>query len=111
MGRSGGEYRSDSDLPYSNIERIAVDQHNRLWATSYYGGLSVLETDGDWVTYTPVPPSGRYNVDAVEVDQQGRIWLATLDGVMEFDAPQPDSTQERQFPAPPPPAPKPGTAS
>lgn len=108
-GQEWGSYTSNSGLPYPNIERIAVDQHNRLWATSYYGGLSVLETDGQWLTYTPIPSSGAYNIRAVEVDPQGRIWLATLDGVLAFNPPDPGSTQRREFPTPtqPPPAPTP----
>jgi ligand-binding sensor domain-containing protein len=106
-GQEWGDYSSNSVLPYQNIEKIAVDQHNRLWATSYYGGLSVLETDGQWITYTPDPPSNWYNIEAIQVDPKGRIWLATLDGVMVFDPPDPSSTQEREFPAPSPAPPSP----
>jgi ligand-binding sensor domain-containing protein len=99
-GQEWAEYSSESGLPFPNIERIAVDQHNRLWAASHYGLLSVLETNGQWITYTPKEDLGLFYIDAIEVDPLGRIWLATLDGVLVFDPPEPSSTQIREFPAP-----------
>jgi ligand-binding sensor domain-containing protein len=97
-GKEWGRYTINSGLPYANIGKIAVDQHNRIWATSDHGCLSVLETDGQWVTYTPSPSPQRCNIKTIQVDPQGKIWLGTRDSVLVFDPPGPSSTQIRAFP-------------
>jgi ligand-binding sensor domain-containing protein len=69
---------------------ILRDRRGRLWVGTFYGGLGRMVSDeGRFVSYRPEPGSrsgesrgpGSLHVWDLLEDRQGRLWLATFDGV------------------------------
>jgi len=56
---------------------MATDEQGRVWVGTR-GGLSVLDPDGSWTTYSTAN-SGLANdrVNAIAIDGQGRVWVST----------------------------------
>ncbi|MGB9775993.1 MAG: CARDB domain-containing protein, partial [Anaerolineae bacterium] len=84
---------ANSGLIKGNINAIAVDGQENVWFAAeprwdddlqewVGGGVGVRLANGTWLTYTaansPLPSDG---VDAVAVDGQGNVWVATEGGV------------------------------
>lgn len=74
-----------SDSAGRNIQAIAVDQANRLWAATEEGG--VIMFDGQrWTNFTTqngLPSNKTYGLT---IDQNNDVWVATWEGVARFDS-------------------------
>lgn len=68
------------------------DSHNRIWVCTFYGGLNLIErSNGKTIFknkrngFTHYPSYGLYtDVRSMTEDNNGRIWIATTDGLMSF---------------------------
>lgn len=105
------DYNEQSkDLPFSSIDRVVLDQYNRVWVATYHNGLAMQEADGRWTIYSPLHPSEEiFSTNAMAFDTSGRIWIGTNSGISVFTTPLTDSIIERSpLPTPnPSPTPEP----
>jgi len=74
----------DNDDIYS-AQALAVDDRGRTWVGTVNNGIFVLEGE-TWRTYTTANSALSSNkIRAIEVDGQGRVWVATEWGLNIFD--------------------------
>ena len=82
-----------TSLSSNRVYYTYQDSHGRIWVCTFYGGLNLIEEqDGKTVfrnkrnglrTY---PQYELYtDVRAMAEDREGRLWVATTDGLMSFD--------------------------
>ena len=105
MGYQLTHYRNAKDNPASisgnNVYYTFIDSKDRIWVGTLDGGLNLVEehTDGQLTFYnkhngfTHYPAYGLYTeVRNITEDQQGRLWVGTIDGLMslngDFSRPQ-----------------------
>ncbi len=78
-------YNSRDGLPGSSIWRIAADPAGGLWAMTWRGEL--FHFDGKVVHRYASPIAGRVqDTNALLVDGQGTLWIATFHGLFSFDS-------------------------
>lgn len=78
-------YTSRDGLPGSSIWRIAADPAGGLWAMTWRGEL--FHFDGKTVRQYASPIAGRVqDTNALLVDGQGTLWIATFHGLFSFDS-------------------------
>ncbi len=99
-------YRHDPNdprsLPISSVRVIFEDSRRRLWLGGFWGrgGLARYDFEQDrFVSFLPdarstVPP--HREVRAITEDRQGRIWIATDNGLLAYDQEQDDFSSYRQ---------------
>ncbi len=75
---------TNGGLASRGIFMIAVDRRGRKWVGSYGGGLSRFDGE-EWVRYTNADGLGDNWVYDVEFDRDGKMWIATWDGVSVYD--------------------------
>ena len=105
MGYQLTHYRNQKDNPASisgnNVYYTFFDSKNRIWVGTLDGGLNLVTegTDGQLTFYNKqhgfkhYPAYGLYTeVRNITEDQQGRLWIGTIDGLMsingDFSKPQ-----------------------
>ena len=105
MGYQLKHHRNAKDNPASisgnNVYYTFIDSKDRIWVGTLDGGLNLVEehTDGQLTFYnkhngfTHYPAYGLYTeVRNITEDQQGRLWVGTIDGLMslngDFSRPQ-----------------------
>ena len=105
MGYQLTHHRNAKDNPASisgnNVYYTFIDSKDRIWVGTLDGGLNLVEerTDGQLTFYnkhnrfTHYPAYGLYTeVRNITEDQQGRLWVGTIDGLMslngDFSRPQ-----------------------
>jgi len=67
------------------VEAITVDSRGHLWFSMQDSGVSVLghggtpfdKDDDSWATFTAADGLTEYNVSAIAVDGEGRLWFST----------------------------------
>jgi hypothetical protein len=84
-----GQIWTNQQLPqgFYTPEAIAIDSAGRAWL-GYYGGVSVLLDDGQWLNYSSDDFGlGQYAnlVNDVAIDYQDQVWVATSSGVAFFN--------------------------
>ena len=98
MGYQLTHHRKDKDNPASisgnNVYYTFIDSKDRIWVGTLDGGLNLVEerTDGQLVFYNKhngfkhYPAYGLYTeVRNITEDQQGRLWVGTIDGLMSLN--------------------------
>ncbi len=70
--------------PALNVNALAIDARDRLWAGTEEGGVSVWEGDR-WRTYTTDDGLPSNKIYGLTVDAAGNVWAATWEGVAKFD--------------------------
>ncbi len=77
-------YNSRDGLPGSSIWRIGADPSGGVWAVTWRGEL--FHFDGKTVRRYASPTAGRIqDTNALLVDAQGTLWIATFHGLFAFD--------------------------
>ena len=91
-------YKSDTNNPSSissnDVYCTFQDSKGRIWVGLLGGGLNLLREEADGVTFIhkhnglrKYPPYGLYmEVRNMLEDNEGRIWVGTMDGLMSFDS-------------------------
>lgn len=89
-------FKHKADDPYSlsndNIYFTFQDSRQRLWVATYGGGLNLIETMPDgtlrFINHRNLlkryPISHFYKVRHITEDNQGRIWVSTTAGILQF---------------------------
>ena len=89
-------FKHKADDPYSlsndNIYFTFQDSRQRLWVATYGGGLNLIETMSDgtlrFINHRNLlkryPISHFYKVRHITEDNQGRIWVSTTAGILQF---------------------------
>ena len=98
MGYQLTHHRNAKDNPASisgnNVYYTFIDSKERIWVGTLDGGLNLVEehTDGQLSFYnkhngfTHYPVYGLYTeVRNITEDQQGRLWVGTIDGLMSLN--------------------------
>jgi ligand-binding sensor domain-containing protein len=70
-----------------SLEAIAIDSVGRVWI-GYYGGVSVLLDDGQWLNYSSNEFGlGEYAglINDIAIDHQDQVWVATSSGIAVFN--------------------------
>lgn len=70
--------------PALNVNALAIDARDRLWAGTEEGGVSVWEGER-WRTYTTVDGLPSDKIYGLTVDAAGNLWAGTWEGVAKFD--------------------------
>lgn len=73
-----------------SVPDFTIDQYDRVWLVTSDGGLVMIDTDGEWVDFTPY--GSGITIDGPQVittDQRGRIWIGSKGGVAIFSPPLP----------------------
>jgi PAS domain S-box-containing protein len=73
---------SSTQLTDSNITDLLIDQNGALWATSWFGGLWRLSSNGQFVNikHDPADPESLSTNSAFSIyeDRSGVVWIGTL---------------------------------
>ncbi len=78
-------YNSRDGLPGNSIWRIGADPSGGVWAVTWRGEL--FHFDGKTVRRYASPTAGRIqDTNALLVDTQGTLWIATFHGLFAFDS-------------------------
>jgi ligand-binding sensor domain-containing protein len=72
-------------LAHDGVESVAMDEDGRVWASTYGGGVSVLDfagtrfekSDDTWMTYTTADNLDSNYVLSVALDGNERLWIGT----------------------------------
>ncbi len=80
----------------SNVGKVAVDDHNQVWVSVDGKGIAVVELSSNGIPtqqrlLTSTFNSGdlpNLNVRAIEVDNDGQVWVGTHDGIRIFSPSQ-----------------------
>ncbi len=76
-----GEQWIPVSLPIYHIYSMMFDKYGNLWLTEY-NKLSKCPSDTECETYSgEVVP----NINALDIDEQNKVWLGTQAGLVEFD--------------------------
>lgn len=83
-------YRQDSNNPNSlsdnHIRHLYQDPAGILWIATLSGGLNRLDPSSKSITRYPIGEGvASYNVDWIQPDQRGNLWLATSGGLFRFN--------------------------
>lgn len=89
-------YNKDTQLSISanDVYFTFQDSRNRIWVATLGGGLNLLSNENGEVVFKhkyngfkKYPPYGLYmEVRNITEDDNGRIWVGTMDGLMSFDS-------------------------
>lgn len=98
MGYQLTHYRNAKDNPASisgnNVYYTFIDSKDRIWVGTLDGGLNLVEEQKDGQLtfhnkhngFTHYPAYGLYTeVRNITEDQQGRLWVGTIDGLMSLN--------------------------
>jgi ligand-binding sensor domain-containing protein len=77
---------SNTEIPFNNIENMAIDRQGRIWITSFFNGL-ICYYDSQWIIYntsnSQIPSNRIYEI---ALDINDHLWLATDGGgLAKFD--------------------------
>lgn len=76
---------ANSDIPFTDISDLCIDQQGRLWLASEWTGIACKDGD-NWTAYntnnTPLPNN---RVFSITCDSQGTIWAGFLRNLVKFD--------------------------
>lgn len=86
--------RIPSSLSGNDVYFTFQDSKKRIWVGLFGGGLNLLTENNGQITFThkyngliQYPPYGLYmDVRNITEDNDGRIWVGTMDGLMSFDS-------------------------
>lgn len=86
--------RIPSSISGNDVYFTYQDSKKRIWVGLFGGGLNLLSDDNGQVTFInkyngliQYPPYGLYmEVRNITEDNDGRIWVGTMDGLMSFDS-------------------------
>ncbi len=89
-GKVLATYRQDANNPASlsdnHIRHLYLDPEGILWIATLSGGLNRLDPSTKSMTHYPIGEGvATYNVDWIQPDQRGNLWLATSGGLFRFD--------------------------
>jgi PAS domain S-box-containing protein len=92
-------HSADADAPGSLshpvVTSIAEDRHGNLWVGTLGGGLNKLDrTTGRFTTYSEKDGLSSNLVNAVLLDDRGRVWMSTARGIARYD---PESKAFRHY--------------
>ena len=82
------KFTTADGLAENDVNAIVVDSGGRLWFSTGDVGASVLDhggtpfdkDDDTWTTFTTADGLAEYNVSAIAVDGEGRLWFSTEGG-------------------------------
>jgi ligand-binding sensor domain-containing protein len=74
------------------VSAVLEDRHDRLWASSWWGGLHVRTPDGAWQRVQAQGPLAKCVVTALFEDRQGAVWVGTVGEGLHQVTTQPVST-------------------
>jgi len=79
----------NSEFSFTFIDGIAFDANNDVWVATSYGGLGKFDANGNFTTYTSLNAGDMgYSTNAIAIDEQGRIWIGTDNGLYVFTPPR-----------------------
>lgn len=77
----GREWHINSDGNFYTPEALAIDAYGGVWVGTFSQGLFVFE-DERWKNYTTDNSNLNSNkIDDIQIDGQGRVWIATAWGL------------------------------
>lgn len=81
----GGKWRAYDNRDMITPQALAIDAQGHVWVGTFNAGIFVLE-DEEWRTYTTANSYLSSNkIRAIEMDGQGRVWVATEWGLNILD--------------------------
>lgn len=85
-GGSWSRFASESPSPGVLIQAIRTDEKGQAWLLFEGKGLGRLDTEGHF-HFAPPPEGVRFglSVPRMELDNQGQVWIGTLDGLVVRD--------------------------
>ncbi len=76
----------------NRVYNTLQDSHGRIWVCTFYGGLNLIEQDGEKILF--INKNNRFkhypryelytDVRLIAEDNHGRMWVGTTDGLMSF---------------------------
>lgn len=84
----------NSDIFSDRVTAMYVDDEERVWLgaehcggcfTNPEGGISVLDTEGNWTIYRVSDGLVGENVTFITQDSEGRMWILTEEGISVFE--------------------------
>ncbi len=73
-------------LRFYGVKGIAFDQEGKVWITTHSSGLKLFDPETNELT--PLAPEEQAKIGmahSIQMDDRGRLWLMTANGITEFD--------------------------
>lgn len=77
--------RANSNLPSNSVTAIYLDQKNILWVGTDGGGLSRVDKNGKFISYSEAEGLSNAVIYKILESDTGKLWVSTNKGISSFD--------------------------